>query len=1074
MNNPKELVRILPFPIAWHYRRLLRFKKKSPSKADSIFQDTLEAVLRYLLVFVMSSSLSQLSLVHRQKLQELLKKPSSMGNIFAATLELLKEIEVFRNQKNLIPLYNYFLDSKGKRSYYANLVFELISYRNQLAHNITPTDAQAFDKREVMLNHLDDILNHLTEILPYSLVSIDEQLAKNKVVYLDWTGATPDFIYEETTLSKNISENSENQVFLKTENEMICLSPFVFVEELIDEEKYLFWVFSEADVKGDIFKKLKFSEITEGKEKRILPQSQGIAERLFELFEIFFQNNNFSKEKFTVNEKYYKDQIQLVENLSSTHVEREVPTNSLYNLENIEQSGLLFVEGIAGIGKSSWVAYQITIRNSPHHFCSKQGGRDNVRGMLLSILEQLAEKFSLPIYKETNELYKEFSNYLFDVAANIEKPVFIFIDALDELTDLDNELPLNFLPENLPKNIIFVITSRPIFQNSTNHKQLIKVNLPPVSLLEAQGIAKAHNIQNVSPALLDNCWKLAQGNPFVFLFLIKSAKELPETQTKVQTIDNLILAYIKKAEQTIDAELVYQLISILAVVRELVSPILLSKMVNTRRRTVVNFLRLLSPILLIQGDRVSFAHKLIYDQLLLPDSKVNLEEDELEDAHVLLAKTYLLGEEGILYAEKFAVYHLENSNQLYRLETLLKEVPICKVSLIALAIELAVKNEEMRLKEVCLAILKLPKVEVDKILLEILDSTLDRGATVVIEKIIKDLELENYLSSENMSYIQLKLARIAGNTSEVIFLSKKLISSSGNRLSEKMLNTIYFLQAEALRESGNHKIALDAYHHALTQIKPDIEPHLYFQTSCMLGDLEYVYGRLSAAKQLFNKLVNFSEQHNMLASKGIVFRFQGQIENVNRQFEKAIYLYEKSREIALQVDNKLLLGKIHNSLAESSIPLDLNKAEEHAYLGQEISKSNKALLEYGKSYYLLALIRIMQRDIESCLNLAEKSNNVLTQVNYASGLARIALVKGYALYFNGEFDMALSNFIFALEYYIREDIYPSLRAEALKAALVCSQKNNQVERVNNIECFDNIPYQNEFSYNFSQTSFFNM
>jgi hypothetical protein len=114
-------------------------------------------------------------------------------------------------------------------------------------------------------------------------------------------------------------------------------------------------------------------------------------------------------------------------------------------------------------------------------------------------------------------------------------------------------------------------------------------------------------------------------------------------------------------------------------------------------------------------------------------------------------------------------------------------------------------------------------------------------------------------------------------------------------------------------------------------------------------------------------------------------------------------------------------------------------------------------------YYLLAQIEVEQDNPESSLRLAEESTTILTQVNYGSGLDRIALVKGNAFYLLAEFDKALDHFIFALRYYIRESIYPSLRAMALKGALACAEKNNRTDFVNNLDGFQNIPYQEEFS-----------
>jgi WD40 repeat protein len=95
-----------------------------------------------------------------------------------------------------------------------------------------------------------------------------------------------------------------------------------------------------------------------------------------------------------------------------------------------------------------------------------------MRSLLESLSRQITRIYGEDdsnIPTEYNDLVQDFKDRL-DFAKS-EKPLFIFLDALDQLSDSDSAHNLTWLPDDLPENVHIVIsTLKNIFQSSLNHK----------------------------------------------------------------------------------------------------------------------------------------------------------------------------------------------------------------------------------------------------------------------------------------------------------------------------------------------------------------------------------------------------------------------------------------------------------------------------------------------------------------------------------------------------------------------------------------------------------------------------
>jgi hypothetical protein len=142
----------------------------------------------------------------------------------------------------------------------------------------------------------------------------------------------------------------------------------------------------------------------------------------------------------------------------------------------------LIVYGESGSGKSALMAqavedstpgfYKIHADNVIVRFIGATPEASDLRSLLESLSSQITKIFdedNSNIPTEYNDLVQDFKERL--NFATDEKPLFIFLDALDQLSDSDNTHNLTWIPEELPENVHIVIsTLKNIFESSLNSR----------------------------------------------------------------------------------------------------------------------------------------------------------------------------------------------------------------------------------------------------------------------------------------------------------------------------------------------------------------------------------------------------------------------------------------------------------------------------------------------------------------------------------------------------------------------------------------------------------------------------
>ena len=131
--------------------------------------------------------------------------------------------------------------------------------------------------------------------------------------------------------------------------------------------------------------------------------------------------------------------------------------------EDLQQGGVFLVIGPAGIGKSALLTNWAGIGGpSPGFYYRYGGGLKHSSQMVLSLAEQIARRFSLPLPAAPSVLSV---NYLKDILTQAGRVMkqgqrsLIFVDALDECDDARDAIEL--IPRSeLPRGIFFVVSAR--------------------------------------------------------------------------------------------------------------------------------------------------------------------------------------------------------------------------------------------------------------------------------------------------------------------------------------------------------------------------------------------------------------------------------------------------------------------------------------------------------------------------------------------------------------------------------------------------------------------------------------
>jgi len=200
-------------------------------------------------------------------------------------------------------------------------------------------------------------------------------------------------------------------------------------------------------------------------------------------------------------EKEISDHVAFAEDRARVFIGRAPALDAIKNYLEGADPHPLAVWGESGSGKSALMAKAIAecgsrmAGSSPvYRFIGATPGSSDGRSLLEGLCRQVTRIYGGDegtIPTDYRELVKEFGERL--KLATAQKPLIIFLDALDQLSDAEHARNLIWLPAELPENVRMVVSTLPGDSKSALERKVPRglVKLEPMPLAEADELLEA-------------------------------------------------------------------------------------------------------------------------------------------------------------------------------------------------------------------------------------------------------------------------------------------------------------------------------------------------------------------------------------------------------------------------------------------------------------------------------------------------------------------------------------------------------------------------------------------------------
>jgi hypothetical protein len=163
-------------------------------------------------------------------------------------------------------------------------------------------------------------------------------------------------------------------------------------------------------------------------------------------------------------------------------------------LENKSEKRVMSLIGDSGTGKSSVMAQVVKLNENKGAVCvfrfiGTTSGSSNIMSLLQSVCGEMARAFSIDaktLAREGDEKAWYDMNGLADILrkcldmATEQKPIFLFLDSLDQLSETDNAKALYWLPRELPEHARFVVSALPELKPALSATSILELPVLPV------------------------------------------------------------------------------------------------------------------------------------------------------------------------------------------------------------------------------------------------------------------------------------------------------------------------------------------------------------------------------------------------------------------------------------------------------------------------------------------------------------------------------------------------------------------------------------------------------------------
>jgi hypothetical protein len=219
-----------------------------------------------------------------------------------------------------------------------------------------------------------------------------------------------------------------------------------------------------------------------------------------------FSNNVYEKLKKIISDQLEssddKDEVDLEVKLHREFKEKltehfrgrgEILENIESYLNNHEENKPFTLIGVSGSGKSSVMAQAVKLAEGRQaavvlRFIGATSRSSNIMSLLQSLCSEIAREYEIDAktlaregdQKAWYDLYSLSEIFRKCLAlATHEKPLFVFLDSLDQLSDTDNAKALHWLPKEVPEHARVVVSSLPELEKNLSTASISHLDLLP-------------------------------------------------------------------------------------------------------------------------------------------------------------------------------------------------------------------------------------------------------------------------------------------------------------------------------------------------------------------------------------------------------------------------------------------------------------------------------------------------------------------------------------------------------------------------------------------------------------------